>query len=67
MVFGRTVPDLSLNAIANLGYADVRFRKPVFEGDTVSASSQIVGLRKTQTVKLELFTLSQQEQIKMVK
>ena len=35
MVFGRTVPDLSLNAIANLGYADVRFCKPVFEGDTV--------------------------------
>ena len=26
LVFGRTVPDLSLNAIANLGYAGVRFK-----------------------------------------
>ena len=51
MVFGRTVPDLSLNAIANLGYADVRFLKPVFEGDTVSASSQIVGLKENSNGK----------------
>jgi 2-methylfumaryl-CoA hydratase len=51
MVFGRTVPDLSLNAIANLGYADVRFRKPVFEGDTVSASSQIIGLKENSNGK----------------
>ena len=34
MVFGRTVPDLSLNAIANLGYAAVKFYGPVFVGDT---------------------------------
>ena len=51
MVFGRTVPDLSLNAIANLGYADVRFCKPVFEGDTVSASSKIVGLKENSNGK----------------
>src|SRR6201999_4492311 len=25
MVFGKTVPDISLNAVANLGYADFRF------------------------------------------
>ena len=25
MVFGKTVPDISLNAVANLGYADCRF------------------------------------------
>ncbi len=51
MVFGRTVPDLSLNAIANLGYADVRFCKPVFEGDTVSAISKIVGLKENSNGK----------------
>ena len=28
MVFGKTVPDISLNAIANLGYADCRFLSP---------------------------------------
>ncbi len=58
MVFGRTVPDLSLNAIANLGYAGVKFKKPVFVGDTVTAKSKIVGLKensneKTGTVYVE--------------
>ena len=35
IVFGKTVPDVSLNAVANLGYADCRFLKPVYPGDTV--------------------------------
>jgi len=30
IVFGKTVPDVSLNAIANLGYANGRFGAPVF-------------------------------------
>ncbi|NIV37446.1 MAG: hypothetical protein GWN58_50920, partial [Anaerolineae bacterium] len=34
VVFGKTVPDISLNAVANLGYADVRFVQPVYVGDT---------------------------------
>jgi len=46
VVFGKTVPDLSLNAVANLGYADVRFLKPVFPGDTLSATTEIIGLRE---------------------
>ncbi len=46
LVFGKTVPDLSLNAIANLGYADVRFLEPVFPGDTLSATTEIIGLRE---------------------
>ena len=46
VVFGKTVPDLSLNAIANLGYADVRFLRPVFAGDTLSATTEIIGLRE---------------------
>jgi 2-methylfumaryl-CoA hydratase len=46
VVFGKTVPDLSLNAVANLGYADLRFLKPVFPGDTLSASTEIIGLRE---------------------
>jgi 2-methylfumaryl-CoA hydratase len=29
VVFGKTVADVSLNAVANLGYADCRFREPV--------------------------------------
>ncbi len=46
VVFGKTVPDVSLNAVANLGYADCRFSKPVFAGDTLSATSEVIGLRE---------------------
>ena len=45
-VFGKTVPDLSLNAVANLGYADCRFGVPVFAGDTLSAESEVIGLKE---------------------
>ena len=45
-VFGKTVPDISLNAVANLGYADCRFLKPVYPGDTLSAVSEVIGLRE---------------------
>src|SRR5271166_3845714 len=46
VVFGKTVPDVSLNAVANLGYADCRFSRPVFAGDTLSAASQVIGLKE---------------------
>ncbi|HXF89056.1 MAG TPA: MaoC family dehydratase [Xanthobacteraceae bacterium] len=46
MVFGKTVPDISLNAVANLGYADCRFRAPVYAGDTLSAVSEVIGLKE---------------------
>ena len=46
IVFGKTVPDISLNAVANLGYADCRFLKAVFPGDTLSAASRVIGLRE---------------------
>jgi 2-methylfumaryl-CoA hydratase len=45
-VFGKSVPDVSLNAIANLGYAECRFLKPVYPGDTLSAASEVIGLRE---------------------
>ncbi len=50
-VFGKTVPDISLNAVANLGYADCRFLKPIFPGDTLSAASKIIGLRENSNRK----------------
>ncbi|MCB1504196.1 MAG: MaoC family dehydratase [Hyphomicrobiaceae bacterium] len=46
VVFGKTVPDISLNAIANLGYAGGRFVKPVFPGDTLSTVSEVIGLKE---------------------
>jgi 2-methylfumaryl-CoA hydratase len=45
-VFGKTVPDISLNAVANLGYAEGRFARPVYPGDTLSAVSEVVGVRE---------------------
>ncbi len=51
IVFGKTVPDISLNAVANLGYADCRFLKPVFAGDTLSASSEVIGLKQNSNGK----------------
>ena len=45
-VFGKSVPEVSLNAIANLGYADCRFLKPVYAGDTLSAVSEVIGTRE---------------------
>jgi 2-methylfumaryl-CoA hydratase len=46
IVFGKTVPDISHNATANLGYADVRFVRPVYPGDTLVADSEVIGLRE---------------------
>lgn len=44
-VFGKTVPDVSINAVANLGYAEGRWLAPVHAGDTLSARSEVIGLR----------------------
>jgi 2-methylfumaryl-CoA hydratase len=46
IVFGKTVADISLNAIANLGYAECRFLKPVYPGDTLFSTSEIIGLKE---------------------
>lgn len=45
LVFGRTVADISLNAIANLGYAGGVFGVPVYPGDTLSSDSRVIGLK----------------------
>ena len=47
IVFGKSVPDVSLNAVANLGYADVRFGEPVYPGDTISAETEVIGRRES--------------------
>jgi 2-methylfumaryl-CoA hydratase len=51
VVFGKTVPDVSLNAIANLGYASCRFLAPVYPGDTLTAASEIIGLKENSNRK----------------
>src|SRR5436190_509261 len=51
IVFGKTVPDISLNAVANLGYANCRFISPVYPGDTLTAASEVIGLKENSSRK----------------
>ncbi|MDJ0609441.1 MAG: MaoC family dehydratase [Kiloniellales bacterium] len=50
-VFGQSVADISLNAVANLGYANCRFLAPVYPGDTLSAISTVIGLKENSNRK----------------
>jgi itaconyl-CoA hydratase len=47
IVTGLTVPDTSENAAANLAWTDIQLPKPVFEGDTLWAESEILSLRES--------------------
>ncbi len=51
IAFGKTVPDVSLNAVANLGYAECRFHRPVVPGDTIATSSEVIGLKQNSNGK----------------
>ena len=50
-VFGKTVPDISINAVANLGYAEGKFFSTVFSGDTLSVLSEVIGLKQNSNGK----------------
>lgn len=51
VVFGKTVPDVSLNAVANLGYAEGKFLAPVYPGDTLSTTSEVIGVKENSNGK----------------
>ena len=51
VVFGKTVPDVSLNAVANLGYAEGRWLAPVWPGDTLTSVSEVIGLKQNSNGK----------------
>ena len=51
VVFGKTVPDISLNAVANLGYAEGRWLQPVWPGDTLRSESTVIGLKENSNGK----------------
>jgi 2-methylfumaryl-CoA hydratase len=51
VVFGKTVPDISLNAVANLGYADGRFLRAVYPGDTLRSVSEVIGVKENSNGK----------------
>jgi itaconyl-CoA hydratase len=45
LVTGQSVSDISQNVLANLGWTDVRLPHPLFEGDTVYSSSEVLEVR----------------------
>ena len=51
VVFGKTVPDVSLNALANLGYAEGRWLLPVWPGDTLRSVSEVIGVKQNSNGK----------------
>ena len=46
-----SVSDCSQKAVANLGMTDVRFTLPVFCGDTIYGSSEVLDKRKSKSRK----------------
>jgi itaconyl-CoA hydratase len=47
LVTGQSVIDVSMNAMANLGWDEVRLPAPVFEGDTIYSESTVLDKRES--------------------
>ena len=51
VIFGKTVPDVSLNAVANLGYAEGRWHRPLWPGDALRSVSEVIGVKQNSNGK----------------
>jgi itaconyl-CoA hydratase len=49
LVTGQSVTDISQNAMANLGWDEVRLTNPVFEGDTLYSRSEVLETRESKS------------------
>ena len=49
LVTGQSVTDLTQNAVANLGWDEVRLPHPVFEGDTIYSRSEVLDTRESKS------------------
>jgi itaconyl-CoA hydratase len=49
VVTGQSVSDISQNAMANLGWDEVRLPNPVFEGDTIYSQSEVLEKRESKS------------------
>jgi itaconyl-CoA hydratase len=49
LVTGQSVIDLTVNAVANLGWDEVKLPHPLFEGDTVYARSEVLETRESKS------------------
>ena len=49
LVTGQSVIDLTMNAVANLGWDEVKLPHPVFEGDTIYSRSEVLSTRESKS------------------
>jgi len=49
LVTGQSVTDLTVNAVANLGWEAVKLPHPLFEGDTVRSRSEVLDTRESKS------------------
>ena len=49
VVTGQSVADISQNAMANLGWDEVRLPNPLFEGDTLYSQSEVLDKRESKS------------------
>ncbi len=49
MITGMTVNSISKKVVANLGWDKVKLMKPVFEGDTIYAETEVLGKRESKS------------------
>lgn len=49
LVTGQSVSDVSQNVMANLGWDEVRLPHPLFEGDTVYSTSEVIETRASRS------------------
>ncbi len=49
IILGMTVPEISGQAVANLGWKDINLTGPVFPGDTIYAESEVLALRPSKS------------------
>ncbi len=58
IAFGKTVNDISLNAVANLGYAELQFHLPTYPGNTLTLVSEVIGLKENSNGKTGIVYVS---------
>lgn len=69
LVVGMSVRDVSQNAVANLGFDEVRFSKPVFAGDTLYGETKVLDKRISRSnagcgiVWMETWGINQRQEV----
>lgn len=69
LIAGMSVADISINAVCNLGWEEIKIPKPTFEGDTLYAESIVLSRRESKSrpncgiVSVETFGKNQKGEV----